>query len=134
MDRKFLFLVLVFFLVFGTFGAALIIDQNPQNRLIRATQQCEPSAGKSFLTSFPKTVSAGEACEINAFVRCDDESSITGAEVSITVTNGTARTTTSLTDESGRAVFTVDPTGLAEITATVNGSLLIPNTVTCEAQ
>ncbi len=133
MDNKFVALVLVFFLVFGTFAAAMVYDQSATLRA-RATQKCAPVAEKSFAVSFPKTVPQGASCEVNVFARCADETGVTGADVSITVVNGTAEQTTSKTDENGGAVFTVKPTGLAQISAVINGTVNVPTAITCESQ
>lgn len=133
MDNKFMFLVLVFFLVFGTFATAMFFDQSPTLRA-RASNKCAPVVSKSFTTSFPKTVQPGQSCEVNVFVRCEDESAVTGATVKLDVTNGTVDSPESLSDEGGRATFTVTPQGLSQITATVNGSLKLTTPVTCSSQ
>lgn len=133
MDKKLLTLVLVFFLVLGTFATSLYYEQSSTLRA-RATQKCQPVAEKSFAVSFPKIVPAGSSCEVNVFARCEDESGVTGATVAIAVTNGTAQTTQSTTDENGNASFTVTPQGLANITAVINGSIQVPTAITCESQ
>lgn len=128
-----MFLVLAFFLVFGTFATAVFFDQSPALRA-RASNKCTPALSKSFATSFPKNVLAGGSCEVNVFARCDNESAVTGATVQLQIANGTADNLVSTTDESGRAVFTVTPNGLAKISATINGTLRLPGTVTCSSQ
>lgn len=133
MDNKLLFLVFVFFLVFGTFATAVFFDQSPALRA-RASNKCAPVVSKSFATSFPKDVKPGESCEVNVFVRCEDESAVTGATVKLNVTNGSSDNPEGLTDENGRAVFTVTPQGLAQISATINGSLQLSDTITCSSQ
>lgn len=133
MDNKFVALVLVFFLVFGTFATAMFYDQSTVLRA-RATQKCDPVAEKSFAVSFPKTVPVGASCEVNVFARCADESGVTGADVSISVQNGTTEQAQTKTDENGGAVFTVKPTGLAQITAVINGNISVPTVVTCESK
>jgi hypothetical protein len=133
MDNKLMFLVFVFFLVFGTFATAVFFDQSPALRA-RASNRCTPALSKSFATSFPKDVQAGEKCEVNVFVRCDNELAVTGATVRLSVSNGSVDNAEALTDESGRAVFTVTPQGLARISATINGNLQLPETITCNSQ
>ncbi len=133
MDKKFTTLVLVFFLVLGTFATSLYFEQTATLRA-RATQKCSPVAEKSFAVSFPKVVAKGESCEVNVFARCEDESGVPGAVVSIAVSGGTAQTTQNTTDENGNASFTVTPEGLASITATINNSIQVPTQITCESQ
>jgi hypothetical protein len=133
MDNKFMFLVFVFFLVFGTFATAMFFEQSPTLRA-RASNKCAPVMSKSFATTFPKTVAAGQPCEVNVFVRCEDETAVTGARVTVSATNGTVDAPESLTDELGRAVFSVVPSGLSTITATVNDGLQIPTSITCSSQ
>lgn len=136
MDKKFLFLVFAFFLVFGTFSIAVFFDQSGATLQTRASNQCEPAESKSLIVSFPKSgLEPGEPCQVNVFARCTDETAVTGADVTLSVTNGTTDPAGSATtDEAGKAVFNVTPNGLAEITATINGTLQLPETVTCSSQ
>jgi hypothetical protein len=130
MDKKLVVLALMFFLVLGAFSTALFFDQGSLKQT-RATQKCEADVSKSFLVSLPKDVPAGGSCEVDAFVRCSDETSVVGAEVTLSVTNGTASPASVVTDESGKATFSVTGAGLAQITALVNNSLPLTQTVTC---
>lgn len=130
MDKKLVVLALMFFLVLGAFSTALFFDQGSLKQT-RATQKCEADVSKSFLVSLPKDVPAGGACEVDAFVRCADESSVVGANVTLSVVNGTASPAQVTTDESGKATFSVVGTGLAQISASVNGGMQLPQTVTC---
>lgn len=130
MDKKLVVLALMFFLVVGAFSTALFFDQGSLKQT-RATQKCAPDIAKSFLVSLPKDVPPGGSCEVDAFVRCSDESSVTGADVTLSVTNGTASPANVPTDESGKATFTIVGAGLAQITATVNNSMQLTQTVTC---
>lgn len=130
MDRKLVVLVLVFFLVIGAFMTAVFYDQGSIQG-IKAANKCAPDASKSFVVSLPKDVPAGGACEVDVFVRCADESSVANAQVSIQVANGSASPTTSLTDETGKATFSVKGQGLASITARVNDALDLSQNVTC---
>ena len=130
MDRKLVVLALMFFLVLGAFSTALFFDQGSLKQT-RAANKCQPDVMKSFLVSLPKDVPAGGSCEVDAFVRCADESSVTGAEVGLNVINGSASPATAQTDETGKATFAIVGTGLTEITATVNNSMTLTQTVTC---
>src|SRR3989344_1891185 len=129
MGRKFVVLVLVFFLVLGAFSTAVFYDQGKITRA-RASSQCEPVAEKSFLVSLPKEVPSGGSCEVNVFARCADESAAVGKQVTLGLSNGTTRPEQALTDESGKAAFAVTGQSLVSISAQV-GNLILPQTVTC---
>lgn len=134
MDNKFLFLVFVFFLVFGIFASAVFYDQTTGFSTRAANQNCDVDASKSFIVSIPKDVPAGDACEVSVFTRCADETTVAGADVKLNVTNGTVDLPNgSVTDEGGRAAFAVTPNGLAEITAVINNSIQLEQTVTCNS-
>lgn len=129
MDRKFVVLVLVFFLVLGVFSTAVFYD-NGKISQARATSKCEPVKEKSFMVSLPKEVPPGGSCEVNVFARCADESAAVGKQVTIGVSNGSAEPEQALTDESGKAAFSVTGNSLVSISARV-GEMVLDQTVTC---
>ena len=133
MDKKLVVLALMFFLVLGAFSTALFFDQGSLKQT-RATQKCAADVSKSFLVSLHKDVPAGGSCEVDAFVRCADSSSVTGTNVTLSVSNGKASPSSATTDESGKATFSVVGTGLTQITATVNNTMTLSQTVTCNFQ
>lgn len=129
MDNKFVFLVLIFFLVFGSFATAVFLDQ--RGVTTRASSQCAPDPSTSILVSFPKEVPSGETCKVDVFVRCADQSVVTGAEVSLDVSGGSPDGSAKITDEVGLASFDVTGEGLATVNARVNGSIVLDQSVNC---
>ena len=128
MDKKLVILILLFFLILGTFSISVFTTNRA--RRARADNPPPPSQSKSFVLAY----SNGTECIVNPVVRGDDENGIVGITVEVTSTFGTVSPVSSTTNESGISENTVTSStqGIGQITAIVNGSMQISTQVSCE--
>ncbi|OGK14887.1 hypothetical protein A3H80_03590 [Candidatus Roizmanbacteria bacterium RIFCSPLOWO2_02_FULL_37_19] len=132
MDRKLLLLVLVFFLVLGSFTS--YVFYRTSLRQIQAENATTPCQSTSFLLAFPNELPVGVRATLNAVVRSCDETTIPGAQVCLTTSLGTIEPECAQTNESGISdhVITSDVQGLAEIRGRVNNSMDIPTPISVQ--
>ncbi|KXK11948.1 MAG: Bacterial Ig-like domain (group 1) [Microgenomates bacterium OLB23] len=125
MDKKLSFLVLVFFLVLGTF-ASFVLQR--ETRLTRAASQV-PEALQSFMIVSAK----GLECTINVIVRDSAQKGVPSKEVCVTSTFGSVSPSCTTTNESGIAEVTITApsAGTGNISANVTGLFDIPTQVSC---
>lgn len=126
MDRKLSFLVLVFFLVLGTFATFLF---QREARQTRAASQV-PEAQESFII----VSTQGLECTVNVIVRDSEQKGVPSKEVCITSTLGSVSPQCTTTNESGiaEAVVTSSTPGSGQISAEVTGLFTIPTQVSCQ--
>ncbi len=126
MDKKLSFLVLVFFLVLGTFATVLF---QKEARQTRAASQV-PDAVQSFIIVSTK----GNECTVNAVVRDHEQKGVANKEVCFTASVGNPSSPCAITNESGIAEITVTSTtpGSGQISAQVTNHFQIPTQVSCQ--
>ncbi|OGK28713.1 hypothetical protein A3D06_01410 [Candidatus Roizmanbacteria bacterium RIFCSPHIGHO2_02_FULL_40_9] len=127
MDKKLVFLVLLFFLILGGFSVQLLYQT--RLRQVRATSKT-PSQQESILLAY----SDGKKCTINPVVRAEDQTGVPNIQVCVTASMGDLSSPCGQTDDSGIINFTLtsNQPGVADIVARVNNSFDIPTKVTCE--
>jgi len=114
MDKKFMALVLVFFLVFGVFA--------------RASAETDPSSQTSLIFAWPLTAKIGDKVEVNVFIRNANNTPLNKKSVRLTTNLGLingSQESTSESDKTGKVNFTLssDTVGIAELTAFVNNNI-----------
>jgi uncharacterized protein (UPF0333 family) len=126
MDRKLSFLVLVFFLVLGTFATVLLRREARQTRAASQT----PEAVQSFMI----VSSQGLECTVNVVVRDGSQKGVPNKEVCVTSTLGSVAPTCATTNESGIAevIVTSSTAGSGQISAQVTNHFQIPTQVSCQ--
>lgn len=132
MDRKLLLLVLVFFLVMGSFTSYVFFRTS--QREISAANKGEPCQEKSFLLVSPNQVKVGEKATINAVVRTCDETTLPEAQVCLISTLGNVEPACAPTNESGISdhALTSDVEGIAQISARINNTIDITTPVSVQ--
>ncbi len=130
MDKKFVFLMIVFFLVFGVFITNTIFNQQLKevSRFTRATAESEPSSQTSLIFAWPLTAKVGDKVDVNIFIRNANNSSLDKKQVKLVTNLGLINGTQESTSESnktGKVSFTLssDTAGIAELTAFVNNNI-----------
>lgn len=126
MDKKLSFLVLIFFLVLGTFATVLLQRDARQTRAANQT----PDASLSFLIV---SVKGGE-CTVNAIVRDSAQKGVPNKEVCVTSSVGTVNPPCAMTDESGIAEVKIisSAAGSGQVEANVTNYFKIPTQVSCQ--
>ncbi len=129
MDRKFVFLVLVFIFVFGAFVTTVILDRT---QLIRAAAPKPPT--QFLIFSVPLTTNVGGTCEISIVSNDDENHGVAESTICPQTNFGTVSPACDKTDASGIATFklTSNSAGTAEVTAVVNNTISIGKSVTCQ--
>ena len=134
MDKKLVSLMIVFVLFFGLFTAMEVFNGQIQT-FTRAAAESIPSSDKSLIFCWPYTIKADgrETATINVLIRNGGTSPlpIANKQVTLSTTVGKINNNTQITDKLGRANFTItsDVQGTAVISATVDGSTKLINTV-----
>ncbi len=126
MDKKLSFLVLVFFLVLGTFATVLIGRDAQQTRASSQT----PDMASSFLI----VSGTGGECTVNAVVRDASQKGVPNKEVCMTSSVGIVAPACATTNESGIAEVKITSVtaGTGQVTAEVTGHFSIPTKVSCQ--
>jgi len=126
MDKKFLALSFIFFIVSFLFMIMLIFNQ-PISRFIRAKEEFIPSKEKSMIFAWPLNSSINKPVTINVFLRNDDGFPISNKNVSLSTTLGKITPEKALTDKTGKATFSLTSSqpGIAEISATADNSYFL---------
>jgi hypothetical protein len=138
MDRKFMALMVVFFLVFGIFVTATVFNNQISN-FARAVTENDPSAQTSLIFAWPLTAKVGDKVEVNVFVRNPKNLPLDAKQVKLVTNLGLVngmKESTSESNKSGRVDFTLssDTTGIAELTAFVNNNIQLIQKVTVKFQ
>ncbi len=127
MDKKFMALMLVFFLVFGVFVTTTLFNKQISN-IARASTETDPSAQTSLIFAWPLTAKVGNKVEVNVFIRNANNLPLDKKPVKLVtnlgLVNGTQEST-SESDKTGKVNFTLssDTDGIAELTAFVNNNI-----------
>lgn len=127
MDKKFVALMIVFFLVFGVFITSVAFKDKIAN-LARASGDIDPSSQNSLIFAWPLTAKVGDKVGVNVFIRNANNSPLNKKQVKLVTNlgliNGT-RESTSESDKTGKVSFTLssDTAGIAELTAFINNNI-----------
>ena len=129
MDKKFIALMAVFFLVFGVFVTSMVFN-NQFFKIGRSTQaaaELEPSSQNSLIYAWPLDVSLseGKTSEINIFVRSGNNLVLRDKKVQLITDFGSLDQAEKTTDKTGKATFvlTSDVEGIANLSATINNTI-----------
>jgi hypothetical protein len=134
MDKKLIGLMVVFIIFFGLFTAELVFNKSINN-FTRAASELVPSSQTSLIFADPvyKSVKADgkEIAKIDVLIRNTNTVPIANKTVTVSTTLGTISKNTETTDKLGHAAFTItsDVQGIAQISATVDGSIQLINKV-----
>lgn len=133
MDKKFVALMIVFFLVFGVFIMNVAFKDKIAN-LARASGDTDPSSQNSLIFAWPLTAKVGDKVDVNIFIRNANNSPLNKKQVKLVTNlgliNGTQEST-SESDKNGKVNFTLssDTAGIAELTAFVNNNIQLSQRV-----
>lgn len=127
MDKKFMALMLVFFLVFGVFVTTTLFNKQISN-IARASTETDPSAQTSLIFAWPLTAKVGNKVEVNVFIRNANNLPLDKKPVKLVTNLGLVNgrpESTSESDKTGKVNFTLssDTVGIAELTAFVNNNI-----------
>ena len=127
MDKKFVALMIVFFLVFGVFISSTLFNKQISN-FIRASTDTNPSSQTSLIFAWPLTAKVGDKVEVNIFIRNANNLPLDKKQVKLVTNlgliNGTSEST-SESDKTGKVNFTLssDTAGIAKLTAFINDNI-----------
>lgn len=118
MDKRLLGIVTVFFLSFGVFASVLVFNK-PLSRLIRASQELNPSATSSLVFAWPLTVPADGATQstITVFLRNEKNYPVANKPITLTTSLGQIKQAEQVSAKDGKAEFQIisQASGLANI-------------------
>jgi hypothetical protein len=134
MDKKFIALMVLFFIVFGVFVTTTLFNKQISN-FARASAETDPSAQTSLIFAWPLTAKVGDKVDVNVFVRSADNSPLDKKQVKLVTNLGLingAQESAAESDKTGKVNFVLssDTIGVAELTAFVNGSVQLSQKVT----
>ncbi|MFA6081655.1 MAG: hypothetical protein WC741_04585 [Patescibacteria group bacterium] len=134
MDKKFVVLMILFFVVFGVFVSSTLLSGKIGN-FARASTETDPSSTTSLIFAWPLTTNTGNKVDINVFVRNANNLPLDKKPVRLVTNLGLingARESLSESDKTGKVSFvlTSDVIGVAEITAFINGNIQLSQKVT----
>ncbi|MDO8741658.1 MAG: hypothetical protein Q7J11_00760 [Candidatus Roizmanbacteria bacterium] len=127
MDKKFVALMVVFFLVFGVFVTTTLFNKQISN-ITRASTETDPSSQTSLIFAWPLTAKVEDKVDVNVFIRNANNLPLDKKPVklvtSLGLVNG-AQESTSESDKTGKVNFTLssDAAGIAELTVFVNNNI-----------
>lgn len=135
MDRKFLILVLIFFLLLSSFAIAVFFDSRVQQAQANVSGPVDSSQSLIILGSTQCAVN--QPCEFNVFSRNADGRAVGGVPVCPSVTLGTispACGPLTVSNELGQTTFSITSAtpGIGVISATVDSTVSIGQTATIE--
>ncbi|HLD26981.1 MAG TPA: Ig-like domain-containing protein [Patescibacteria group bacterium] len=134
MDKKFVFLIGVFFVLFGLF-ISLILFEKPLVRLTRAKLD-QPSAEKSIIFAWPLKVVADSRSEsvITVFARNENSDELSNRTITLASSIGQLVESTAVTDKLGKAEFRIRSStiGLADLKAVIDNTTPVNQTVVIE--
>jgi hypothetical protein len=133
MDKKLLFLIILFFFVFSAFSFTAL-RQGSFSSFIRAKEGTVPSAEKSLILAWPVTVNltTSNQSKITVFIRNNKEVPIANKSVQLNTSFGSVTPSIATTDKTGKAEFFLQSNspGLAEITALVDNNIELKQKIT----
>ncbi|HEX7543146.1 MAG TPA: hypothetical protein VF385_03630 [Patescibacteria group bacterium] len=134
MDKRFMALMVVFFLVFGVFVTSTLFNKQISN-FARASTETDPSSQTSLILAWPLTAKVGDKVDVNVFIRSANNSPLDKKQVKLVTNlgliNGTQESTAE-SDKTGKVSFTLtsDTAGIAELSAFINNDIQISQKVT----
>jgi hypothetical protein len=133
MDKKFIFLSSVFFLLFGLFISMIVLNQ-PLRRLTRAKEEFIPSSKTSMILAWPLSSPADGKTNVNVnvFVRNMNNLPLSNKKVNLITTLGQIKELQSVTDKNGKSTFilTSDTPGIAQLKAVVDNQIELEQKLT----
>jgi hypothetical protein len=135
MDKKFIFLMIAFFLFFGFF--IIKTSFNGQiSSFTRASEETDPSATTSLIFAWPLTAKIGNNVAVNIFIRNAKNFPLNQKLVTLKTNMGKINNSgleiSSKSDKDGKASFilTSDSPGIAELNALVDNKVQINQKIT----
>ena len=132
MDKKLAGLISLFFLTFFVFISVVVFNK-PLSRFTRAAEESKTSTSKSLIFAWPLSASVAnsETVKIDVFVRSETGAPIPKRQVVVSATEGRVNPKVQLSDNTGKATFTLtsQTVGTAQITATIDNSAPISQKV-----
>ncbi len=127
MDKKFVALMVVFFLVFGVFMTTTLFNKQISN-IARASTETDPSSQTSLIFAWPLTAKTGDKVEVNVFIRNANNLPLDKKQVKLVTNLGLVngrKESSSESNKTGKVNFTLssDTAGIAELTAFVNNNI-----------
>ena len=127
MDKKFIALMVLFFIVFGIFITNTLFSKQLMG-FARASAATDPSPKTSLIFAWPLTAKVGDKINVNVFVRNSSNSPVDNKPIKLVTNLGLingAQESTIESDKTGKVNFilTSNTIGLAELTAYVNGNI-----------
>jgi hypothetical protein len=126
MDKKLVFLISLFFVVFTVFSFTAVRYKFLVN-FIRAKEEISPSPEKSLIIAWPVTVNLKNVkqSKITVFIRNIKESPVSNKLVELKTNFGNITPQQTYTDKFGKAEFIIESNnpGLAEIRAIVDNNI-----------
>src|SRR3990167_10913666 len=107
MNKKFMALMLVFFLVFGVFITSTLFNKQIAN-FARASTETDPSAQTSLIFAWPLTAKIGDKVDVNVFIRNANNSALDKKPVKLVTNLGLvngAQESTAESDKTGKVSF-----------------------------
>ena len=134
MDKKFIALMILFFVVFGVFVTTTLFSKNFKG-FARASTATDPSSQTSLIFAWPLTAKVEDKVDINVFVRNANNSPLDKKLVRVVTNLGLingAQESTVESDKTGKVSFVLSSKtqGIAEITAFVSGNTQLNQKVT----
>lgn len=134
MDKKFIALMILFFVVFGVFVTTTLFGKNLSG-FARASTETDPSPTTSLIFAWPLTPKVGDKVDVNIFVRNKDNQPLDKKQVKLITNLGLingAQESTGESDKTGKVNFVLssDTVGIAELTTFVNGNIELSQKVT----
>ena len=133
MDKKFIALMVLFFIVFGVFITTTLF--NKQIGFARASTETDPSPKTSLIFAWPLTTKVGNKVDVNVFVRNVNNFPLDKKPIRLATNLGLingAQESTVESDKTGKVSFVLssDSVGVAELTAYINGNTPFSQKVT----
>ena len=134
MDKKFIALMILFFVVFGVFISTTLLNGKIGN-FARASTETDPSSTTSLIFAWPLTAKVGDKVDVNIFIRNAGNLPLNKKPVRLVTNLGLvngAVESFSESDKTGKVSFilTSNEVGIAELTAFVNGNIQLSQKVT----
>ncbi|PJE63391.1 hypothetical protein COU89_03605 [Candidatus Roizmanbacteria bacterium CG10_big_fil_rev_8_21_14_0_10_45_7] len=128
-QRQLVLLYILFFLLAASTIGIMMFEQ-PVQRIIRASST-DPSREKSLILADKILARPSDKVQITVFIRNDQGEALPNKSVQVRVDNGLLTSTTAITDDSGKAIFTLGSNGAEKsvVTASTEG-IDVSNTIT----
>ncbi|MFA5770412.1 MAG: hypothetical protein WC894_02880 [Patescibacteria group bacterium] len=134
MDKKFIALMILFFVVFGVFITATVFNKQIAN-FARASTETDPSSNTSLIFAWPLIAKVGDKVDVNVFIRNANNLPLNKKPVKLVTNLGLingAQESSSESDKTGKVNFVLssDVAGVAKLTTFVNGNIELTQKVT----